>query len=280
MDAQQGAPNDDDQAPLTEPPPPYRAKEAVFKPEPSKNHTYGYDVYWMTMHTQMLGFGKVGLAVVLRGMPSSRPVWTIDIACSVNLKKEPHIRIYRHAFGDPSESARAQVCEVTLHHRTSNTVDMKFTWATLEAPWNSAAGTLGGKDELMWEYGYKDPRRHNDKFYFIRCTAHAGKTEVCRFTGIEDDDSDSPNTEEKLGTLDMSSTIFNNATERQLDEIVSNAMVQMARNELEWKSYTDEEKEKSKQRKKVAKRQARAARGGSSTYVNPPVFVSYVGPGC
>ncbi|KXS97599.1 hypothetical protein AC578_5745 [Pseudocercospora eumusae] len=281
MDVQQCPRNEDDPAPFTEPPPPYRAKEAVFKPEHSKNHTYGYDAYWMTADSHMLGFGRVRLAMVLRGMPSSRPVWTIDIARSVSLKKEPHIRIYRHAFGDPSESARKQVCEVMLHHRTSNTVDMKFPWATLEgwdpqtAPWTSAAGTLGGKDELMWEYGYKDPRRHNDRFYIIRCTAHAGKTEVCRFTGIEDDDSDSPNTEEKLGTLDMSSTIFNNATERQLDEIVSNAMVQMTRDELEWRSYPDEEKENLKQRKRQAKRQARAARGGSSTHVNPPVFISY-----
>ncbi|KAF7195400.1 hypothetical protein HII31_03292 [Pseudocercospora fuligena] len=215
----------------------------------------------------------------------------MTIARSVNLKKEPHVRIYRHALGDPSESARTQVCEVMLHHRTSNTVDMKFPWASLEgwdpqaAPWTSAAGTLGGKDELMWEYGYKDPRNHNDKFYIIRCTAHAGKTEVCRFSGLEDDDSDSPNTEEKLGSLDMPSSIFNNATERQLDELVSNTMVQLARNELEWRSYTDEEKEEMKQCKKEAKRKARAARaanrGSSSTYTNQPVYVSsYVGPTC
>ncbi|EME76930.1 uncharacterized protein MYCFIDRAFT_85333 [Pseudocercospora fijiensis CIRAD86] len=193
INARQDADTEDDRSQATEPPPPYRAKEAVFKPEPPKNYTYGYDVYWMTMGKHMLS-GKIRLAVVLRNMPSSRPVWTIDMTPAVNLKKEPHLRIYRHAFGDPSESARTHVCEFTLHHRTSNTVDMKFPWATLEGwdpqatPWTSAAGTLGGMDELMWEYGYKDPLHRDDKSYIIRCTAHAGKTEVCRFNGIEDDD--------------------------------------------------------------------------------------------
>lgn len=179
---------------------------------------------------------KVHQKIVRDGLPKSQATWTAEFLQNTGFSKEPNLRVFRQT--DKGEKGH-QVCECVFHHRMSKGVNIKHPWYNWPdewdpntEPWGSDTGFL---DEawMQWQYYSTDSRYPDQACLFCETVEKMGKDanhepkglEVCRVI-LQNDVSPV--------LIELPGAPWKNATEEQMDEMVSNALINYWRRQLGW----------------------------------------------
>ncbi|KAF2167696.1 hypothetical protein M409DRAFT_21849 [Zasmidium cellare ATCC 36951] len=174
--------------------------------------------------------------IVLDGLPKSQAAWTVDFLQKTGFSKEPNLRMFRQT--DNGERGH-QICECVFHHRVNQNVEIKHPWYTWEGwnpnteVWSSDTGFL---DEtwMKWHYDLSDPRYPDRAVVVCKTVEKVGKhrttnepavLEVCRVI---------LNNDVTPAVIELPEEPWKHATEEQMDEMMSNAMINYWRRQMGW----------------------------------------------
>lgn len=172
-------------------------------------------------------------SVVEPGTPASQPYYSYTFVDDKRWRKHPGLWVSHHKDRKPKDGRK--VCKAT-YREGGPLVEIWHPWTDWDGKWDpqrevwlSDTGTLNGQ-EFIWDYHWEDrPKKDKKAWHTIRCQFNEDEAEeVCRITMYQIDH----------GKIEIPADIIK--SQEGLDEMVSNACIQIQRWQNEW-SYAPED---------------------------------------